>query len=77
MTVVGATLGIGAYLIGNLLLGIYTVDAPSNKLRIKRLSVVSAFYYLCGWMDVLVGSLRGNGVFDFTDGGIFDRGVCV
>lgn len=61
VTVVGATLGIGAYLIGNLLLGIYTVDAQVISYGLKRLSVVSAFYYLCGWMDVLVGSLRGMG----------------
>ena len=27
----------------------------------KRLSIIATTYFVCGWMDVMVGSLRGMG----------------
>ena len=46
VAVVGLVLGNGAYFLGNQLI---------------RLSFVSATYFLCGLMDVMVGSIRGLG----------------
>ena len=59
--VVGMSMGMGAYACGNTLLGIYSSDPNVIQYGLARLSVVSASYFLCGIMDVLVGSLRGIG----------------
>ncbi|MBP1582014.1 MAG: MATE family efflux transporter [Oscillospiraceae bacterium] len=61
VTVVGLLLGNGAYLFGEQLLGIYTSDPQVVQFGLNRLAVVSATYFLCGIMDVLVGSIRGLG----------------
>lgn len=61
VSVVGFTLGYGAYLFGNQLLQIYSTSAEVIAYGMNRLSVVSASYFLCGIMDVFVGSLRGIG----------------
>lgn len=61
VAVVGITLGGGAYLCGDLLLGIYSSDAQVIAAGLSRLSFVCASYFLCGMMDVLVGSIRGLG----------------
>lgn len=61
VTFVGLTLGVGAYVLGHPLLSIYSSSEEVISYGITRLSVVSASYFLCGVMDVLVGSLRGMG----------------
>lgn len=61
VTVVGLVLGVGAYLLGQPLLGIYSSSSEVISYGILRLSVVSASYFLCGVMDVMVGSIRGMG----------------
>lgn len=61
VTVVGLVLGVGAFLCGHTLLGIYSSSEDVITHGISRLSVVCAFYFLCGIMDVMVGSLRGMG----------------
>ena len=61
VTFIGIFMGTGAYLIGDHLLGIYTSDPQVIAFGMKRLSIVSATYFLCGLMDVMVGSLRGLG----------------
>lgn len=61
VTVVGLILGVGAFLCGHTLLGIYSSSEDVITHGISRLSVVCAFYFLCGIMDVMVGSLRGMG----------------
>ena len=61
VTLIGAALGNGAYLLGNQLLGIYTPDPQVVTYGLYRLSVVSRTYFLCGMMDVLAGSIRGLG----------------
>lgn len=59
--VAGLVFGIGAYLLGTPLLGLYTTSPEVVKMGLIRLSYVSCTYALCGIMDVMVGSLRGLG----------------
>lgn len=59
--VVGTVLGVGAFLLGHPLLSIYSSSEEVISYGISRLSIVCAFYFLCGIMDVFVGSLRGMG----------------
>lgn len=61
VSIVGLVLGIGAYLSGNILLSIYSTDPQVIAAGILRLSIVCSSYFLCGMMDVIVGSLRGMG----------------
>lgn len=61
VTCVGLFLGVGAYLLGHPLLSIYSTSEEVIASGIIRLSLVSATYFLCGIMDVFVGSLRGMG----------------
>ena len=58
---VGVVLGNGAYLAGEFLLGFYTTDPQVVAYGMNRLAVVSTMYFLCGMMDVMVGSIRGLG----------------
>ncbi len=59
--VVGTVLGMGAYLLGEPLLGIYSDNPEVIKAGIVRLGIICTVYALCGMMDVMVGSLRGLG----------------
>ena len=43
------------------LLGIYSSDAEVIAYGIRRLKIICLPYFLCGIMEVLVGSLRGMG----------------
>ncbi len=61
VSVVGLVLGIGAYICGDFLLGIFTNDPKVITFGLNRMKIVSATYLLCGLMDVTVGSLRGMG----------------
>ncbi len=61
VAVVGIVLGNGAYLFGSQLLGIYSSSPEVIQYGLVRLSLVSATYFLCGLMDVFVGSIRGLG----------------
>ena len=54
-------LGVGAYSLGNILLGIFTDNPEVIMYGLNRMKIVSATYLLCGLMDVTVGSLRGMG----------------
>ncbi len=58
---VGVILGNGAYLAGEYLLGFYTTDPQVVAYGMNRLAIVSTMYFLCGMMDVMVGSIRGLG----------------
>ena len=58
---IGLTLGNGAHLLGQTLLGIYSSDAEVISYGMVRLGVVSVSYFLCGMMDVVAGSVRGMG----------------
>ena len=61
VTVVGAVVGNGAYLLGNFLLGFYTTDPQVIVYGMNRLAIISTMYFICGLMDVMVGSIRGLG----------------
>lgn len=61
VTVIGLVMGLGGYAMGETLLGIYSSDPEVIQYGIRRLSLVCAPYFLCGLMDVTVGSLRGMG----------------
>ncbi len=57
----GVITGVGAYRAGNFLLGIYNSDPEVIQAGLIRMSLVCQIYFLCGIMDVFVGSLRGMG----------------
>lgn len=59
--VVGLTLGIGAYVLGRPLLHLYTTSEEVIQYGLLRMRMICSFYFLCGLMDVMVGSLRGLG----------------
>ena len=61
VVVVGIISGFGAYFLGEQLLSIYTTEAASIEAGMVRLSYVCKLYFICGVMDVMVGSLRGLG----------------
>lgn len=61
VTLVGVVLGVGAYIFGHPLLSIYSSSEEVISYGLIRLSIVCASYFLCGLMDVMVGSLRGMG----------------
>ena len=58
---VSLVLGVGAYIFGSQLLGIYTSDADVVQCGLAILSITTVPYFLCGIMDLLPGSLRGMG----------------
>lgn len=59
--IVGIVMGGGAYLIGTSLLSIYSSDPQVISFGLLRMSLICVPYFLCGMMDVFVGSLRGMG----------------
>ena len=62
VTVVGLTLGIGAYLLATPLLKIYIKDSAEAVMwGATRMSIISTLYFLCGIMEVFAGAIRGLG----------------
>lgn len=61
VTAVGMILGFGAYAIGDELLLIYSTDPEVIRFGMLRMSIIATTYFTCGWMDTMVGSLRGIG----------------
>ncbi len=61
VTVTGIILGGSGYFLARSLLGIYSADSDVIAVGITRMRYVCIAYFLCGVMDVLVGSLRGMG----------------
>ncbi len=61
VTVVGLALGLSAYGAGEFLIGIYSTDPEVQQFAMQRLFVFGTTYFLCGIMDVMVGSIRGLG----------------
>ncbi|MBQ1900476.1 MAG: MATE family efflux transporter, partial [Erysipelotrichaceae bacterium] len=57
----GVLIGNLVYLDGNSLLNIYSDDPAVIAAGMIKLSIFCRPYFLCGMMDVLVGSLRGMG----------------
>ncbi|MGI5893325.1 MAG: MATE family efflux transporter [Candidatus Merdivicinus sp.] len=58
---IGIVLGVGATLLGNPLLHIYTSEAEVVAYGLERMRMVCMPYFLCGIMDTMVGSMRGLG----------------
>ena len=61
VTVVGLVMGIGLYLLGEPLLGLYATETEVIKIGMIRFFWISCPYFLCGLMDTLVGVIRGMG----------------
>lgn len=59
--VMGTIFGVGAVLMGPVLLTLYTTSAAVVEAGMLRLRMIGATYALCGVMDTMVGSLRGMG----------------
>lgn len=61
VTITGLAMGLGVVAGAHPLLSIYSSDPEVISVGILRLSIICGPYFLCGIMDVLVGSLRGLG----------------
>ena len=61
VTTVGIVGGLGMYLLGTPLIGIYDKNPQVISEGVKRLGIVSATYFVCGAMDMMVGMMRGMG----------------
>lgn len=61
VTAVGLVMGYGAVFMGERLLGIYSSDPAVLEFGMERLVIIGTTYFVCGWMDTMVGGLRGMG----------------
>lgn len=61
VTVTGISIGYLEILFGHQLLDIYTNNSAVIGKGFERLLIMSGTHFLCGFMDVLVGSIRGMG----------------
>lgn len=70
---VAAVLGVGAYVFGSQLLGIYTSDSEVIRCGLEILSITTVPYFLCGIMDLIPGALLRNGTFGSAHGPVHYR----
>ena len=61
VVIIGLVLGIGTVMLGKPLVGIFSSDPDVIVFGQLRLTYICFAYFLCGIMDVVVGSLRGLG----------------
>ncbi len=61
VTVIGLVMGVSSVIFGNQLLSIYNKNPEVINAGLLRLEIIGGLYFICGWMDVIVGSLRGMG----------------
>lgn len=61
VTVTGMLMGFAGLYFANELLSIYSTDSEVVAYGYERLLIIFSTYFLCGIMDVLVGSIRGMG----------------
>lgn len=74
--VIGLALGIGMYLMGDMLLSIYLPNEPKAiEYGMIRFTYILLPYFLCGLMEVATGAIRGMGS-SFTTMIISIIGVC-
>ncbi len=60
--VIAGTLGVLVLLFGRQLLGIYITDDPAAiEYGLVRFRCVAAFYFVCAFMDIVIGSVKGLG----------------
>lgn len=61
VTVLGLIMGLAGLCIAKELLSLYSTDAEVIAFGYRRLLIIMSSYFLCGIMDVMVGSIRGMG----------------
>ena len=61
VTATGLGMGLIGFAFGSELLGIYSTDPAVIAFGLRRMAIIFPTYFLCGVMDVMVGSLRGMG----------------
>ena len=61
VTVTGLVMGLTGWHFGRQLLSIYTDDNAVIEYGLRRMSIIFPTYFLCGLMEVVVGTLRGMG----------------
>ena len=61
VTVTGMVMGFTGLYFAKDLLSIYSTDSQVIAYGYQRLLIIFAYYFLCGVMDVMVGSIRGMG----------------
>lgn len=61
VVIVGLSMGLAVVRFGEPLLGLYTNNPVVVDAGMIRLKYIVTLYFLCGMMDVMVGSLRGLG----------------
>lgn len=61
VTATGMIMGFGGLYFANELLSVYSTDKEVIAYGYERLWIIFSTYFLCGVMDVLVGSIRGMG----------------
>lgn len=61
VTVTGLSMGLVAWSFGGQLLGIYSKSPEVIAFGLRRMAIIFPTYFLCGVMDVMVGSIRGMG----------------
>ena len=76
VVMVGLCLGLGIYILGHYVLGVYTSDPEVIMYGMERLQIIATLYFLCGIMDVFVGTLRGVG-YSVTPMIVSLTGVCM
>lgn len=59
--IVSVVIGVGSYLLGHQILGIYTKQEDVIQCGMEILSISTIPYFLCGLMDMIPGSMRGVG----------------
>lgn len=66
VVLVGSVLGLLCILLDTPLLKLYSPEPEVISFGAKRLFIVASTYFLCGIMEVLVGTLRGMGISTIT-----------
>ena len=66
VTLVSIVMGLFCILLDKELLGIYSPDPEVVKYGALRLNIICITYFICGIMEVLVGTLRGMGFSTIT-----------
>lgn len=61
VTVIGVAMCLLFMTFRTQLVGLYTTDAEAVVYGVSRLTFICSCYFVCGWMDVLTGHIRGIG----------------
>ncbi len=61
VSIVGLTLGMLMYFFRRPLLSLYITDPASMEAAFSRMQIISVSYFLCGFLEVIMGVIRGMG----------------